>query len=238
MAESIARLGLLETLMGNGSLVFDIGANIGRMTTTYLSLGARVVAVEPQSVCVDEELRPKFGADERVAIVHAACGAEIGETTITTYGHGSTISTIVPDHYWQKNGPWENTPHDGSEVVEMTTLDALIAEYGVPDFIKIDVEGYEYQVLCGLSQFVPLSFEFHPFFHQRARECMARILEIEPGAWFSHTVGEALAYATPWACAEDIGEEIDELYEKHGRIYFGNIYARTFGGIPARKTPP
>jgi len=222
----VTRHGILNEYIHEGSLVFDIGANIGRMTAQYLALGARVVAVEPQTVCVEEEMRPKFGNDERVTIVHAACGAEVGSVTITIYGHGSIISTIVPDHYWQAGGPWENTPHDSSETVQMTTLDALIAEYGLPDFIKIDVEGYEHQVLQGLSQFAPLSFEFHPIFVAQARLCMERILEIEPEAEFNHTVGETLGYASAWGSAEAMGVRLETLYAQHGRVYFGNIYAR------------
>jgi hypothetical protein len=37
------------------------------------------------------------------------------------------------------------------------TLDRLIGQYGVPDFIKIDVEGYEKRVFMGLTQRVPVS---------------------------------------------------------------------------------
>lgn len=232
--ERVARPGLLAELIREGSLVFDIGANIGRMTYQYLALGARVVAVEPQSVCVNEELLPRFGNDERVTIVHKACGAQEGEATMAIYGHGSTISTFVPDHYWGP-GPWEGTPRDGSETVEMTTLDALIEEYGRPDFIKIDVEGYEHEVLQGLSQFVPLSFEFHPVFADKARLCMSRVLEIEPCAWFTYTVGEALTYAQPWSSMEEMSYEIDRLYETHGLVFFGNVYAKAFEGEPARK---
>lgn len=231
----IAHPGILTEFIREGSLVFDIGANIGRMTYQYLALGAQVVAVEPQSVCVDEELFPRFGDDERVTIVHGACGAERGEATMALYGHGSTISTLVPDHYWGSDGPWKGTPRDGSEVVTVTTLDALIEEHGVPDFIKVDVEGYEHEVLQGLSQFVPLSFEFHPVFAAQAKLCMARILKLEPCAWFSYTVGEALVYATPWGSMEEISYEIDRLYEQHGRNFFGNVYAKAFEGVPARK---
>jgi len=219
--------GLLTEWIGKDSLVFDIGANIGRMTYVYLSLGARVVAVEPQSVCVNEQLRPRLGNDDRVTIVHAAVGERNGETTITTYGHGSTISTLVPDHYWQKGGPWQGTPHDGAETVQMVTMDVLIRRFGVPDFAKIDVEGYEQQVLEGLSQFIPLSFEFHPFFREQACTCMERLMELEPRVEFNHTVGESLTYASPeWLGRAAMGNVLDALYKQHGRIYFGNIYAR------------
>lgn len=222
--------GLLADFIHQDSLVFDIGANIGRMTYLYLSLGACVVAVEPQSVCVNEELRPRFGNDDRVFIVHAACGAEEGEATITTYGHGGTISTLVPEHYWRKGGPWQNTPHDGSETVRMTTLDALIDEFGAPDFIKVDVEGYERQVLEGLSQFIPLSFEFHPVFGEQAAACLERLLALEAHVEFNHTEGEALVYASPeWLGRAAMGDVLDALYEQHGRVYFGNIYARKAG---------
>lgn len=226
----VARPGLLTEFIQEGSLVFDIGANIGRMTYQYLARGARVVAVEPQSVCVEEELKPRFGNDDRVTILHAACGQEPGEATITTYGHGGTISTFVPDYYWGSGGPWANTPHDGHETVQMTTLDALIEEYGVPAFIKIDVEGYEYEVLMGLSQFVPLSFEFHPYFAPRAKLCLQRVREIEPWVKFNHTLGEALTYASPrWLNQEEMYLAVDALLAQHGKNYFGNIYARKVG---------
>jgi len=225
--QRIIQPGLLAELVGQDSLVFDIGANIGRMTYQYLALGARVVAVEPQTVCIQEELEPRFGSSDRVCIVHAACGAEATQATLTLYGHGSTISTLVPEHYWRKGGPWQNTPHDDTEVVDVITLDALIEQYGKPDFIKIDVEGYERQVLDGLSEFFPLSFEFHPAFATQATECMERILELDPNVEFNYTQGESLTYASPeWMNQNLMRDRIDGLYKQHGRVYFGNIYAR------------
>jgi len=58
-------------------------------------------------------------------------------------------------------------------VVPMLTLDTLIEQFGVPHFIKIDVEGYEEQVLSGLSFQPPLlSFEFHHAFVSATLRCL------------------------------------------------------------------
>ncbi len=58
----------------------------------------------------------------------------------------------------------------------MTTLDDLIRKYGVPDFCKIDTEGYESEIIAGLTQ--PLkaaSIEYHREFLESARRCVERL---------------------------------------------------------------
>jgi hypothetical protein len=69
-----------------------------------------------------------------------------------------------------------NNPHLSgarSLTVPVITLDCLIAHYGVPDYIKLDVEGYEANVLDGLStQPSLLSFEFHHLYADRASVCL------------------------------------------------------------------
>ncbi|HUV14449.1 MAG TPA: hypothetical protein VMY18_12460, partial [Acidobacteriota bacterium] len=57
--------GPYEQIIHPGSLVFDIGACIGQMTEFYLSRGARVIAVEPESVDV-KKLRERFGSNDQV----------------------------------------------------------------------------------------------------------------------------------------------------------------------------
>jgi hypothetical protein len=63
--------------------------------------------------------------------------------------------------------------------VTVTTLDALIAQYGAPAFCKIDVEGAELEVLQGLSQPIPaLSFEYIPAKIDTALECIERLNQL------------------------------------------------------------
>jgi FkbM family methyltransferase len=218
--------GLLAEFIQPGDLVFDIGANIGRMTYSYLHLGARVISVEPQQSCL-QELHAHYDGNERVTIVPLAVGAKPGTVRLSVSGLGSSIATVVREHYWQDDGPWPRQLLAKEEEIEQTTLGALIETYGIPRFIKIDVEGYERQVLAGLSQFVPLSFEFHPFFRAEACLCMQRVLELEPQAKFNHTLGESLHYASSvWLDIEGMVAVLDYLYAQHGTVYFGNIYAR------------
>jgi hypothetical protein len=59
-------------------------------------------------------------------------------------------------------------------------LDSLILEYGVPDLVKIDTEGYEYEVLKGLSQNGPrvITFEWHEEDYEILINCLNHLTKI------------------------------------------------------------
>ena len=60
-----------------------------------------------------------------------------------------------------------------SETVRVVTCDALIEQYGLPAFVKIDVEGFERNVLQGLSHPIRcLSLEFIPEYLDNTLACM------------------------------------------------------------------
>jgi FkbM family methyltransferase len=132
-----------------GDLCFDVGANKGNRSVIFLELGAKVVAVEPQKECY-EHLIKRFG--NTIELVKKGLGEK--ESTATMYVSGSTlISSFSKDHVDMmqedrfKGADWGDTID-----IEMTTMDVLIEKYGTPNFCKIDVEGYEYDVLKGLSK--------------------------------------------------------------------------------------
>jgi FkbM family methyltransferase len=136
------------------SLVFDLGANQGEFSLLFSRIGARVVAVEPNPPLA-EKLRSRFGKSQ---VVEAAVGSEPGRATLYL-GRDSNYSTI--SEQWKPVVEGRNRLSEGSVEVEVTTLDALIEAFGVPVFVKIDVEGHELAVLRGLSTPIDgLLFEF------------------------------------------------------------------------------
>ena len=169
-----------------GALVFDVGANEGRVTETFIELGARVVAVEPNPILA-EKVRARYGS-RRVNVEAVAIGAAEGRAELRL-GRDSGHSTISPD--WQDAVGVEAAARwDGTVEVPVTTLDKLSTRYRSPDFVKIDVEGFEAEVLAGLSNAVPaLSFEFQCRAIETGIRCVDRLSQLGDYS-FNLTSGE------------------------------------------------
>lgn len=150
---------LYSQFVKEDSFCFDIGANMGSRVTTFLILKAKVLAVEPQQVCY-KELKKVFKKED-VTIIQKGVGAK-NEVKDFFVADNSLISSFSTE--WiegMKNKHFSKNKWDKVEQIEIITLDMLIQQYGVPDFIKIDTEGFELEVLKGLSAPVKaLSFEY------------------------------------------------------------------------------
>ncbi|MDZ8085571.1 MAG: FkbM family methyltransferase [Nostoc sp. DedQUE12b] len=145
-------ISFFSKLLDADSLCFDVGANIGKKSEAFLLVGARVVAFEPQPQCMRELKARCSHYGNKFHAVQNAVGAEPGEATLYTRER-SGIASFHED--------WIS-PVQSSIQVPITTLDRAIDEFGKPDYCKIDVEGWELEVLKGLTQPIPLlSFEYH-----------------------------------------------------------------------------
>jgi FkbM family methyltransferase len=220
-------LGLYGRFVRPADLCFDVGANVGNRTEMFLALGARVVAVEPQALCVGK-LQRRFASNPRVVVVAEAVGRSPGEAELFV-SSAHTISSMSTEWIQRVRASGRFGSHSWNEttVVPVTTLDALIVEHGIPSFCKIDVEGYEVEVLAGLSTPLPaLSFEFTPEARENAVACLRRLAELGPTV-FNYSIGDSGTFAlSEWLDEAAMAEELARLGDSSA---FGDVYARSVG---------
>jgi FkbM family methyltransferase len=212
------------TLIGPGDTVFDVGANVGQRAQIFSQLCRRVVAVEPQAQCV-RHLRSRFMFSKNVFIEQLALGEQAGQATICE-SDSHTISSMS-SRFIETVGKarFKGSQWGRRVAVEMKTLDQLIGKYGLPRFIKIDVEGYEAQVLAGLSLAVPcLSFEFTPELIDEAESCVARLDHISDGYLYNYCLGEDLNFVLEkHVTGAELSARILPELARQGN--FGDVYA-------------
>lgn len=206
------------------SLVFDIGAHLGDRTASFLRLGASVVAIEPQPR-VFRAMRLLHRRAPGLILLPCAVGKEVGEIILHLNTRNPTVATVAPDFIAAAKGApeWADEVWESSVTVPVTTLDALITRYGFPDFVKLDVEGHEAEVLAGLSTAVPaLSFEFTTIQRHVAKNCVERLCAL--GTYrFNLSLGEDhdLQHRN-WLTAEALLKELDAFPDA---VNSGDVYA-------------
>jgi FkbM family methyltransferase len=217
--------------IAKGDLCFDIGANIGSRTEVFLRLGAKVVSVEPQNICM-KKLRKKYSSNEQVSLIHQAVSDFEGEEEIMI-SNSHVVSSMsqewidslkASDMFFVSTSAFQ---WQKSAKVKATTLDKLVQEYGKPAFCKIDVEGYEYKVLKGLSKSVgTISFEFTPTkeFIDSAMDIVKHLATIGE-VKFNYSLGESMTLALEnWVTPEAISKILPTLPQKTS--FCGDIYAK------------
>lgn len=164
--------------------VLDIGANIGAHTLTFASavgqLG-RVLAFEPNPI-VRQQLEANIALNNmaNVCVYNFALGAEkevlplsVPKSNSVEFSNMGLASLVALE-----------TPHDVIQV-EVRLLDDVVLELGLTriDMIKIDVQGYEFQVLAGakrsLDRFSPVViFEWEPWAWEKAGKNLEDLTEM------------------------------------------------------------
>lgn len=119
--------------------IYDIGANTGQNIDYFLSKSKKVIAVEPiNELCLQMERNFKKSIKN-------------DELKILNFALVNDENTTSLDFYLNTDKSWESSllKNDKSKKVNVnaTTLNKLFNKYGYPDCIKIDIEGYDLEVL-------------------------------------------------------------------------------------------
>jgi FkbM family methyltransferase len=208
-------------IVGPGDLVFDIGAAEGFHAAVLADLGTRVVCVEPQPYCLDV-LRRRFRNQPAVTVVAKGVGARSGEATLHVSRGDPEISTLEIDKW--RSGRFAGYRWEDRVPVPMTTIDALIDEFGEPVLVKIDVEGHEPRVLQGLSRRLPwVFFEFTGEFLDDARDCVVRLTALGSTVFNVTPFRRWRPMLDEWVGGDEL---LDRLADHEGTLY-GDIHARS-----------
>lgn len=211
----------------NNSLVFDVGLNIGKKSEIFLSQGARVIGFEPQKPAFETAVKilskyKNFHA-ENVGLSYEEGEKNIYISSANTLSSMSEQFISITQKNRFKNYTWNSTP----KKIQVSTLDNMIKKYGIPKYIKIDTEGYEYEVLRGLSQKIEyISIEFTPELYINTDKCLNYLYHLSNQQCFFNYINQENQnyYFSKWLNIYDIKKylmSINNLYE------FGDIYIQT-----------
>lgn len=210
-------------LITPGDLCFDIGAHVGTRARAMRAAGARVIALEPQEPFASF-LRRTLPRD--ITLIEAAAGPQetVAEMAVSTLH--PTVSSLQPD-FAATAGATAGFAHvtwDKRQRVRVTTLDHLIAAHGLPTYVKIDVEGFELDVLAGLSQPLPLiSVEYLPDLPDQTVRVIERLQRLGPYR-FNPVQGEAGRFL--WHDWRKPTDTIAWLRALPPGAHSGDLYAR------------
>ena len=139
----------------NTNLIFDVGANVGQFSSEIRGRGftGKIICFEPLTDAREKLIQltkddPSWIVHERVAV-----GEKNGVLEINISGN-SVSSSLLPmlDSH---SGAAPDSIYVGCEKVPVISLDSILGRYLCEDsnlFLKIDTQGYEWQVLNGATE--------------------------------------------------------------------------------------
>jgi len=146
----------------NDSVVIDAGANIGifSLFVHYLNRNARIYSFEPakNSFKVLKKNIISNNLENNIFVLNLGLGDKKGKAEMMVQDSSLGGGNVMLDSDLLKN---KEFMYNRKEFIEMTTIDNFVKDNSIKkvDFIKIDTEGYERQIIKGARKTIK---EFSP----------------------------------------------------------------------------
>jgi FkbM family methyltransferase len=232
------------------NLIFDIGFNVGEFTQTCFNKykDCIVIAVEANpNLC--KSVSQHFFTNYNFSLLNNLVSNIEGDEIDFYISHNATGVSTASTEFMENSRFTKGSKHLGENSinwaepikVQSITIDSMIERYGMPDLIKIDVEGYEYNVLSGLTQKAnDICFEWH----EEEIDNLYKILEhlqnigytqfgvigwfdegdVFDKATFSDKGDPYLQYPKSFHTLEELG--LDKLIKPERRVNYGMFFAK------------
>jgi len=211
----------IMTFFAPGDKYFDIGAHKGDKAIPFINNNVECILIEPQPFCVDH-LKKTFLNNPLVQILAIGLGESRNVLEMSINTNEPVLSTFNEE--W-KTGRFANSLWDSKIEVPIMTIDNLIEKYGHPRYIKIDVEGFEFQVLKGLTKKTGLiSFEFTSEFYKNASKCITYLNSFGYNKFNFSQGDNTNFFLENWMDASSFNLMMADLCLKNNGLW-GDIYA-------------
>lgn len=132
-------------------MFFDIGANIGKWSLANINNCEKIIAVEASNNTYNKLVENVKNESKILCLNYAVCNSD--EKFINFYeSNADTISTLNKDWLTSETSRFYNHTNYNMVTCKTIKIDELIKQYGIPELLKIDVEGGEYLCLSSLTQ--------------------------------------------------------------------------------------
>ena len=144
----------------NYDLAFDIGTNVGGFSNAYHNKFNKIIAIEAHPITYKFAKQNLASYDNIEVINKAVSNVDGEEVNLLLHDCGDSGSTSLIKHTQGKQSL------DESYTVNTVSYPTLVAKYGIPQYIKIDCEGSEYNFLLNqdLSGVEFIAIELHYYF--------------------------------------------------------------------------
>ena len=128
-----------------GDTVVDVGSAIGKFSLFAVKMGCNVISIEPHPITFDGlKKNTELNSFKNIKAINLAVGKEKGKADL--YSPKDFFGTA------SLNKDWENRSDLVKYTVDLVPLDDITKELNSIDWLLIDVEGFEFEVLKGANK--------------------------------------------------------------------------------------